>query len=55
MTRKNLYESHPLMIDSGTFWRCDHGTTGYTNGLRWKGCWRCALRNPIRYLRWRFG
>ena len=28
----NLYDPHPMMIDSGTFWRCDHGHTGLMEG-----------------------
>ena len=41
----NLYEPHMLMIDSGTFWRCKHGSTGFRSGMVWKGCWRCWLTN----------
>lgn len=43
----NLYEPpYILMIDSGTFWRCDHGYTHF------KGhCWRCGVRHPIRFLK----
>lgn len=41
----NLYEDHPLMIDSGTFWRCRHGKTG-----AYKPCWKCGLFHPIRLL-----
>jgi hypothetical protein len=47
----NLYDPHPLMIDSGTFWRCDHGTTGFGSGMVWKGCRRCAIQRPRRALR----
>ena len=43
--QKNLYESHPTMINSGTFWRCSHGSTGYYT------CWRCGLWHPIKFLR----
>lgn len=45
MSERNLYRPHPLMIDSGTFWRCPHGTTGYTSAddgyLQWGGCNEC--------------
>jgi hypothetical protein len=41
----NLYEPHPAMIDSGTFWRCAHGSTG------WYACWRCGLWHPFRFLK----
>jgi hypothetical protein len=38
----NLYDPHPVLITSGEFWRCEHGTTGYgANGL-WEGCAPCA-------------
>lgn len=43
--RNNLYESHPFMINSGTLWRCDHGSTGYY------ACWRCGWRHPIQFLK----
>jgi len=48
---KNVYDDHPLMIDSGTFWRCDHGWTGYGDGFVWLGCWRCAVWRPIEALK----
>lgn len=47
----NLYDPHPLMIDSGTFWRCAHGTTGFASGLRWIGCADCRKENPEGYAR----
>jgi len=37
----NLYKPHTLQIDSGTFWRCKHGLTGYKEGLKWVGCMDC--------------
>lgn len=43
--KKNLYEPHPFMIDSGTFWRCEHGSTG------WYACFRCGLWHPIKFVR----
>lgn len=43
----NLYEPHWLQIDSGTFWRCAHGFTGYG-----RQCWRCGLRHPLAFARW---
>lgn len=42
----NLYHPHPLMIDSGTFWRCKHGTTGFKGNLEWVGCLECANEDP---------
>lgn len=41
----NLYNKHPLMVNSGTFWRCKHGTTGHGKD-GWEGCSVCALENP---------
>jgi hypothetical protein len=38
---KNLYLPHPLMIDSGTFWRCDHGYTGISGDGKVEGCLNC--------------
>ena len=47
MDRKNVYDrGNPIMIDSGTFWRCDHGRT-----MLGSACWRCGTRHPIRFLR----
>lgn len=46
---KNLYaKGQPLMIDSGTFWRCRHG---YTHLMP---CWRCGLLHPLRWFRHKF-
>lgn len=44
----NVYHPHPLMINSGTFWRCDHGTTGYDGDMNFIGCANCkaALGEP---------
>ena len=50
----NFYKPHFLMVSSGTFWRCSHGLTGYGDSLNIKGCWRCALQNPIAWLEWHF-
>ena len=41
-TGGNMYKPHLLMVNSGTFWRCSHGNTGLTDGLRWIGCAECA-------------
>lgn len=42
----NLYwRDAPLMINSGTFWRCRHG---HTHAIP---CWRCGLLHPYRHLR----
>lgn len=37
----NFYRPHPLMIDSGTFWRCKHGTTGLDADFNVIGCADC--------------
>lgn len=49
----NLYRAHPGMI-GGSFWRCDHGTTGYGAGdekgnPRWEGCAACAAEDPAAF------
>ena len=38
---KNVYKPHPMMINSGTFWRCDHGSTGYDGDSNFIGCEEC--------------
>jgi hypothetical protein len=47
----NVYHPHPFMIDSGTFWRCAHGSTGYGGGdkLKWIGCVKCKADDPEAY------
>lgn len=42
----NFYDEHPLMLDSGTFWRCKHGNTGIKPGTgnqppKFIGCREC--------------
>ncbi len=37
----NCYKPHPLMIHSGQFWRCDHGSTGLGESLKFIGCPEC--------------
>lgn len=49
----NVYAPHQLMIHSGRYWRCAHGVTGFGSSMKWVGCWRCALKNPVQYLRWK--
>lgn len=45
---KNMYDPPFIaMIDSGTFWRCDHGYTRFGD----ETCWRCAVRRPLRWWR----
>lgn len=41
----NHYGDHPFMIDSGTFWRCRHGSAPRGE------CWRCGVWHPVRFLR----
>ena len=44
---ENLYNfPHPLMINSGKFWRCRHGHTSLGTP-----CWRCGLFHPFHYLK----
>lgn len=45
---KNLYGGPPfiVMINSGTFWRCDHGYTRFGGN-----CWRCGIWHPFRFAR----
>lgn len=41
----NLYApGQPLMINSGTFWRCRHGHTAFIP------CVRCGVFHPVRYV-----
>lgn len=42
----NLYRPHALMVSSGEFWRCKHGTTGFKGNLDWEGCLACAEEDP---------
>ena len=44
---KNVYDEHHLTTET-SFWRCDHGLTGFGEGFEWMGCWRCALWRPIK-------
>ena len=43
----NFYDPHPFMIDSGTFWRCKHGNTGYDGDLGEVGCAKCAWNKGL--------
>lgn len=52
VNRGNLYHPHPLMVNSGEFWRCPHGTTGFGPGMRWEGCQQCAADDPEAYAKW---
>ena len=38
---RNLYLPHPLMLNSGMFWRCAHGNTGLDGRGNWEGCNSC--------------
>ncbi len=42
----NLYSSHGILINSGTFWRCRHGITSLRN------CWKCGVWHPFVY--WKY-
>ena len=48
----NLYRPHVMMINSGQFWRCAHGNTGYADGPRWVGCEECKKDDPEAYAKW---
>lgn len=48
----NLYREHRLMVHSGRFWRCAHGSTGFKEGLIWKGCQECAEADPKAFAEW---
>ncbi|HVX56958.1 MAG TPA: hypothetical protein VHA37_04450 [Candidatus Saccharimonadales bacterium] len=54
----NLYRPHPLMVNSGLFWRCKHGTTGFDAAAdghdtpEWGGCTKCAQEDPEAFKRW---
>lgn len=39
----NLYHPHRMMVDSGTFWRCAHGNTGYDGNTKFVGCDGCKV------------
>lgn len=51
----NVYRPHKLQNDSGTFWRCAHGSTGFTDKgfiagrLEFVGCSECAEADPVAY------
>lgn len=47
----NLYRPHPFLARSGQFWRCEHGTTGFAKGMKWKGCKKCAKADPRAFER----
>ena len=48
----NLYRPHSLMITSGQFWRCAHGSTGFGAEMVWAGCLRCAEGDPEAFKKW---
>ena len=46
----NLYRPHPILWkDSGTFWRCKHGLTGFSDNMNWIGCLECEKDDPEAY------
>lgn len=45
----NLFRQHELMVTSGQFWRCAHGTTGFGKNMVWKGCPECQKEDPKAY------
>lgn len=48
----NVYRPHKLMITSGQFWRCAHGSTGLGDGGIWVGCADCQSDDPEAYAKW---
>lgn len=44
----NFYEPHMLMVNSGRFWRCKHGITGFDGDLNLVGCPECRAENPTK-------
>lgn len=49
---KNMYDVHPVMIDSGSFWRCDHGYSTFAG--KTFDCWRCGLWRPVKFFKIEF-
>jgi hypothetical protein len=47
----NLYRPHTLQCNSGEFWRCAHGRTGFGAGMEWIGCDECAQADPEAFAR----
>lgn len=43
----NVYRTHPLLITSGQFWRCKHGSTGHGESGLWVGCGDCAADDSV--------
>jgi hypothetical protein len=51
----NLYRPHMFQVNSGRFWRCAHGLTGFDEGktgLEWVGCKECEAEDPAAFERW---
>lgn len=48
----NLYDPHPLMIDSGTFWRCKHGTAQSPQPIHDNPAPNPVAENPEGFMRW---
>lgn len=47
----NLYHPHVFMVNSGQFWRCKHGLTGFADGMKWVGCEDCQKDDPDAYVK----
>ena len=45
-TGGNMYKPHSIMVTSGQFWRCAHGSTGHGKSLEWVGCDECKAEDP---------
>lgn len=48
----NLYRPHFFQINSGLFWRCAHGSTGFGDNLSWIGCRACLDDDEDAYREW---
>lgn len=45
----NMFDApYVAMIDSGTFWRCDHGRTRFAK----RTCHSCGIRRPVKYVKY---
>lgn len=48
----NLYRPHLMMVNSGQFWHCAHGLTGFVGDMEWGGCHDCANADPEAFAKW---
>lgn len=48
----NLYRPHMWQVNSGRFWRCAHGVTGWGAAGGWEGCGECRAEEPKLAKEW---